>query len=554
LKFAFFKSVLTPEEKKSRRHQRYLLLLSGLLLAVSFPPVPFPYLIFFALIPYLFVIEKRTSLIEINQATYLMGFIFSLFTIYWVGAFTEGRDSFLMIAGGALLFVNPLFFLIPSTLYYLARKYIGSKAAIFIFPFFWVTYEYIYMIIDLRFPWLALGNALPYFTHYIQIADQIGVTGLTLCILFVNVFIYKGIVNYNTKKVSKYIYFTLAALIFVLPIIYGTVTLNNYKPVDKKVKVGLIQPNLDPYEKWNGGSLIELTKQYTALSEKAIDKGAEIIIWPETALPVYLLSGGYEDVVVFIRKFVSENNIFLLTGMPDFRYFGNKEDAIPFAKYSEAGDYYYSTHNAIYLFSPEDYEIQRYGKVKLVPFGEKTPFSDQVPFLGDLIKWGVGLSGWNVGYDSSLFSIIKNYNRLDLRDTIKVCGLVCYESIFPDYTATLCNKGADFIAVVTNDSWYGNTSGPYQHKATAILRAVENRKSVVRAANGGISCIINPVGRTIDETPMFTKGYLVGDVELNSDTTFYMRNPLIVPILSSVISLWIFGVSLLIKLKIKWKL
>ncbi|MBS4034084.1 MAG: apolipoprotein N-acyltransferase, partial [Ignavibacterium sp.] len=300
MKFAFFKSVLTPEEKKSRRHQRYLLLLSGLLLAVSFPPVPFPYLIFFALIPYLFVIEKRTSLIEINQATYLMGFIFSLFTIYWVGAFTEGRDSFLMIAGGALLFVNPLFFLIPSTLYYLARKYIGSKAAIFIFPFFWVTYEYIYMIIDLRFPWLALGNALPYFTHYIQIADQIGVTGLTLCILFVNVFIYKGIVNYNTKKVSKYIYFTLAALIFVLPIIYGTVTLNNYKPVDKKVKVGLIQPNLDPYEKWNGGSLIELTKQYTALSEKAIDKGAEIIIWPETALPVYLLSGGYEDVVVFI--------------------------------------------------------------------------------------------------------------------------------------------------------------------------------------------------------------------------------------------------------------
>ncbi|HPI37811.1 MAG TPA: apolipoprotein N-acyltransferase [Ignavibacteriaceae bacterium] len=554
MKLPFFKSILTPGEKKSRRQQRYLLLLSGLLLAVSFPPFPFPYLIFFALVPYLFVIEKRTELNEINKATYLMGFVFSLLTIYWVGAFTEGKDPFLMIAGGVLLFFNPLLFLIPSTLYYLARKFIGAKIAFFIFPFFWVTYEYLYMITDIRFPWLVLGNALPYFTHYIQIADQVGATGLSLFILFANVFIYKGIINYNIKKVSSYVYFTLAALIIVFPLVYGSSVLNNYKPADKKVKVGLIQPNLDPYEKWNGGSLIELTEQYTNLSEKAIDKGVEVIIWPETALPVYLLSGGYENALLFIRKFVSENNVFLLTGMPDFRYFGNKEDAIPFAKYSEAGDYYYSTHNAIYLFSPEDSEIQKYGKVKLVPFGEKTPFSDQVPFLGDLIKWGVGLSGWNVGYDSSLFHIVRNYNNLDSHDTIKVCGSVCYESIFPDYTAVLCNKGADFIAVVTNDSWYGNTSGPYQHKATAILRAVENRKSVVRAANGGISCIINPVGITVDETPMFTKGYLVGDVELNPGSTFYMRNPLIIPIISSVISLWIAGLSLLIKLKMKWKL
>ncbi len=105
------------------------------------------------------------------------------------------------------------------------------------------------------------------------------------------------------------------------------------------------------------------------------------------------------------------------------------------------------------------------------------------------------------------------------------------------------------IAVVTNDSWYGNSSGPYQHKEMSVLRAVENRRSVVRAANGGISTIIDPTGITKTETKMFTKTFLTGDVFIQNDETFFTKHPRIIPLSSSLVSLWVFGIFLLKKIK-----
>src|SRR5690606_26107420 len=106
--------------------------------------------------------------------------------------------------------------------------------------------------------------------------------------------------------------------------------------------------------------------------------------------------------------------------------------------------------------------------------------------------WGVGLSGWNVGRDTSNFSVpASHFSNLQKNDSLHINGLVCYESIYPYYVSEFVDRGAELIAVVTNDSWYGKLSGPFQHKEFAVLRAVENRRSVIRAANGGISCIIN---------------------------------------------------------------
>jgi apolipoprotein N-acyltransferase len=232
--------------------------------------------------------------------------------------------------------------------------------------------------------------------------------------------------------------------------------------------------------------------------------------------------------------------------MPDYivHYSNPPSDA----KLSKAGNFYYSTYNAILLFNPFNYDIQRYGKMQLVPLGEKVPFVDALPFLGDWLKWGVGLSGWNVGKDTTVFKLkIEN-------DSIKVAGLICYESVFPDFVTHFVVKGAQFISVVTNDSWYGNSSGPYQHKEFAALRAVENRRAVVRCANGGISCLINKYGITEIETKMFTKTYFVADVSLNDEITFYSQNPLIIPVLSSAFSIWIIGMNFLFWLRRKFNL
>ncbi|MCL5029817.1 MAG: apolipoprotein N-acyltransferase [Bacteroidetes bacterium] len=557
MKLKLFKNkfVRSAEEKSRLKTERTLLILSGVLLGISFPPFPFPFtiLIFFALIPYFYVVEKRQTLGEKNRATYLTFFVFSVITLYWVGSWQKQADTFLMIAGGTLLFVNPLFFLIPSTLQYFVKKIFPQREVIFIFPFFWVTYEYLYMLTDLSFPWLTLGNGLAKFTAFIQIADIIGAVGLSIVIIYINIFLYKAFINYKNSRKKFAINLSTSLLIFILVLSYGLYKLSSFQITNNKIRVGLIQPNLDPWDKWNT-KLDSLTNSYLSLSQKAAVNGAKLIIWPETALPVYLLDGSNGRTLDSIYSFIKRNDVYLLTGMPDFKFYFKGDKISSDAIKSKQGNYY-SIYNGIILLSPDSWKIQHYGKMKLVPFGERVPFVDKFPFLGDLIKWGVGISGWNIGRDTINFELPYNIEEnFSSKDSIHINGLVCYESIFPYFVDNFVKRGAEIIAIVTNDSWYGNSSGPYQHEDIAVLRAVENRRSVIRAANGGISCIIDPLGRIKEQSEMYTKTFLVGDVPLEFGETFFTKHSLIIPIISSVVSLWVFGFFILKKLKDKLKL
>ncbi|MBA4318278.1 MAG: apolipoprotein N-acyltransferase, partial [Flavobacterium sp.] len=325
----FRKRVLTAEEKKENRHNRLLGLISGIFLGLSFPPFPFPYLMFAALVPYFFVIQKKEKLSQINRFTYFTAFFFNLIALYWVGSWTKEADTFLLISGAALLFFNPLLLLIPSTLFYYARKTFDLKTAFLLFPFFWVFYEYIYTLTDLRFPWLTLANGQAHFNLFIQIADIIGAYGLSLLILFANIYFFLGIKEiFATKK-----YFNrkiiVALLIIIVPVIYGVY--KRQSPIDsaKTIKVGLIQPDLNPWSKWQGGNLNQLTQKYIDLSEEAVKGGAKLIVWPESALPVYLLAGNYPITEQIIHEFVNKNNVHLLTGMPDAKFYFDKTKAPP---------------------------------------------------------------------------------------------------------------------------------------------------------------------------------------------------------------------------------
>lgn len=528
------KSIEDPILKKERRKEQLLLSLSGLMLGAGFTPSPFPQLLFAALIPYLIVINKRVTLASINRATFLMAFVFNLLTVYWVGGFVVGKDYFLMVSGVLLLFVNPLVNLIPSTLYYMTYKNFGRKTAMFLFPFFWVCSEYLYMITDWSFPWLTIGNGVSKFLHYVQFADLLGSQGVSLFVLYANVFFFFAFFRRDVNPKPKKIYVTAALIVIILPLLYGMNKIEEPLKIKKEFTIGLIQPDLDPYDKWSGGNLDAITNLYLSLSQKAIDKGAQLIVWPETALPVYLLAGPYSDTRDSLSAFLVRNNVWLLSGMPDIQYYYDTTDLPDDVKYSSVSEFYYTTYNAIYLFS-QGYDLpQKYRKMKLVPFGEKTPFSDKIPFLADLIKWGVGLGGWNVGKDTSV--LVANISS----DSLHIGALVCYESIYPHFVSSFTDKGADMIAVVTNDSWYGNTSGPYQHKDFASLRAIENRRYVVRAANGGVSCIINPKGETVLATKMYEKNFLVGKIGVIEEKTFFTQNPNLVTGLASLLSFWCF--------------
>jgi len=449
-----------------------------------------------------------------------------------------------MVAGTTLLFFNPIVFLIPSTLYYFAKKYVNKSIALFLFPLFWITFEFAYSLTDFKFPWLTLGNSLSYFTNYIQIADIIGVYGLSVLILFANIFVYQFKRDLTNKKINK-LAISLFLLFILIPIIYGNYKILNYPEPTSTVKVGLIQPNIDPNEKWKDGNLNEKIDSYFELSNKAIKDGAEIIIWPETALPVYLLAGNYPNEVARIHNYVDSNKTSILTGMPHANFFYNIELAPEDAKPIRDGKVMYTSYNSILLFNPLSKDVQKYGKIKLVPFGEKVPLVESLPFLGDWIKWNVGISSWNTGRDTTIF--VTNIDE----KSVRIGGLVCIESIYPIFTSAFVKKGAEFIAVVTNDSWYGDTSGPYQHKEMSVIRAVENKRSVVRSANGGISCLIDPLGRTISETSMYTRDYLTVDVPLNNELTFYTMHPWLVPVSASIISIIVLVISLVIKVRRK---
>lgn len=549
--FTKYKQHITPEEKKQRRNDWLLLILSGIILGISFPPFPFPItlLIFIGLVPYFIVLIRRTTLASISRATFIFGLVFSLVTIYWVGSWSSEADPFLMIAGAALLLTYPCVMMIPSTLYYLTKKVFPKFDALWLYPIFWVTMEYLLTLTDLRFPWLLLGHGLAKFNLFIQAGDIIGTFGLSLVTAYVNILIYKSFFDQKKKSKINFIPATIAIIIFVGLLIYGVYRNSSFKISEKKVKIGLVQPNIDPWNKWSNGNLGQLTKQYLDLSRKCVSGGAELILWPETALPVYAFGGEYPIIDDSIFSFINRNDVSLLTGMPDIVYYASGQKIPDDAKYSKQGNFYYATYNAVLGLNPGIRKIQRYGKMKLVPLGERVPFVDQFAFLGDFFKWGVGITGWNVGKDTTVFKMFNG--KLD---TIKVGGIVCYESVDPVFVSAFVQKGAELITVVTNDSWYGNSSGPYQHKDFAILRSVENRRSVVRCANGGISCIINAKGEILAETKMFTKTTLVGDAPLQVEKTFYTKNPLIVPVLCSVFSFWIFGMNILIWLKNKFKM
>lgn len=543
----FRNRISNPETNKERKINKFFLILSGVLSGISFPPFPFPItlLIFFFLIPYLYVIRKKSTLLEINKSSYLMFFTLSLITLYWVGSWQSKADPFLMIGGGVLVFFFPVVLLIISSMFYFTKKIFDDKIALWSIPIHWVTVEYLLTLTDLKFPWLTLGHSLAKFTAFIQIADIIGSYGLSLIILYINLLLFKSAENLKTAQTKAIKYLVISVFIFCFVVIYGFFKIDN-KITEKTIKVGIVQPNLDPWDKWNTESLNDLLNKYFELSDICVKQGAELIIFPETALPVYLLSADYYYLADSIHFYVKKNRIHLLTGMPDFQaYFENPPKD---AKYSKAGNYFYTTYNSILLFNPNSTEIQKYGKMHLVPLGEKVPFVESLPFLGEFFKWNVGISSWNTGQDTTIFKLFKD------NDTINLAGLVCFESVFPGFVSEFAKRGAEFLVVVTNDSWYGNSSGPYQHKEFAALRAVENRRAVVRSANGGVSCLINKYGITEHETKMFTKDAFVVDVPLNNEITFYTKNPLIIPILSSAFSLWMFGISVLSWLKKRLKL
>jgi apolipoprotein N-acyltransferase len=277
-----------------------------------------------------------------------------------------------------------------------------------------------------------------------------------------------------------------------------------------------VQPNIDPWGKWSGGEKLDQLRLYQRCTDTLARRGAELVVWPETALPYYILLPRYQFHRFLVEQQIDSLHIALLTGFPDIEIYPDSTRANPSSRKTSVTNEWYDVYNSAVLFLPHDRRVQRYHKMRLVPFGEHVPYADTFAFL-NLLNWGVGISGWGVGKEKTIFKMP------DSTGSKRFSTLICYESIYPGYVREFVNSGAEFLIVITNDSWWGKTSGFLQHADYARLRAIENRRWIVRCANGGMSTYIDPYGRMYQSTGYGTQATVLQAIGISRTKTLYTR-------------------------------
>jgi apolipoprotein N-acyltransferase len=259
-----------------------------------------------------------------------------------------------------------------------------------------------------------------------------------------------------------------------------------------KTRMTIVQGNIDQAIKWDPAYQVQTLKKYLALSSPARTGPTDLVVWPETATPFYFLH--HRDMTAMLLRGIRRIARAFLIGSPSL---AQTQNAV-------------SYHNSAYLIDPEGRLLGKYDKTHLVPFGEYVPFKKWLPFLGKIVQ--------EVGD----FKPGKKGTILRLGD-LRLGLQICFEIIFAGLSRSMAGNNADLLINMTNDAWFAKTSGPYQHFSMAIFRAVENRKTLVRAANTGISGFVDPAGRIIASTPLFQEASLTRPLAILNEKTFYTR-------------------------------
>jgi len=471
-----------------------LSLLSGILLILSFPNFDLEFLAWFALVPLLYSIEGKGAYRSFKLGC-LTGIASFLGILYWivVAVHTYGNIPLIPSVLILLLLVAYLSLFIGAFTFLTRLIQMRSGVQTFLFtPFLWVALEYLRSLLLTGFPWANLGYSQYLNLPFIQMADVTGAYGLSFVILFVNATFF-WILRQWPKRVFPLKEVTVTVILVLGFVIYGYTKMGI---VDRQMiqnpplKIGLVQGDIDQSIKWDKAFQLETLEIYEKLSLRVAEDKPDLIIWPETATPFFFQDAKeYQPLVLDIPK---KTNAFLLFGSPSYKIDKGKV----------------KHYNSAYLVSPSGEPVGKYDKIHLVPFGEYVPMQDLLFFIGSL---GEGIGDFKSGKEIYNFSLPQG----------KFGVLICFEIIFPDLCRKFVKEGANFLVTITNDAWFGRTSAPYQHFSMAAFRAVENRVFVARAANTGITGIIDPTGKILKEGGIFKREAMNGMIRLSNRKTFY---------------------------------
>jgi apolipoprotein N-acyltransferase len=467
--------------------------LSGLLLSAGFPKPAMFYLSWVALVPLLHAIRTKNGK-EAFALGYICGLVHSLTCLFWINHAIYHYGGFsLPVSFLVLLLLCSIMALYPALFALLAQRW-SDQPLLYVFglPFAWVAIEWARAHAISGFPWANLGYTQTPFNTLIQVADITGVYGLSWLVVLGNTVIY-GFIRNSCRKSG----IAVLCVCILCVLVYGYWRSREIDALQQRsvaLDVGLVQGNIAQNEKWDPAFVDDTIRTYARLSLECAKQEAvpDVIVWPESAMPFFY--GIDEDLSPKLDSVVR------LTGKP--LLFGSigvvrQEGAVHLL-------------NRAYLLDGDATLLGAYAKQHLVPFGEYVPWSNILFFVHHLAAGSVdftpGTSPGPLLFEGPPLGV-----------------LICYEAIFPQIARESVRRGAQVLVNITNDAWYGDTGGPYQHLQIARWRAIEFRVPLVRAANTGISAAFDAAGKQCGALALNTRGFLTCGVHPMSYLSFYAK-------------------------------
>ncbi|WP_157452526.1 apolipoprotein N-acyltransferase [Chloroherpeton thalassium] len=511
-------------------------ILSGLLLGISFPSYPgihLELLAWFGLVPLLLQLKELHSFREAFRQAYISMFLFVLASVWWISLST--------VFGAVLTYFAQTFFMtVPVLVFFFLKERLGWKTALWALPFIWTAWEWLYLDMDISFGWLTLGNSQANLFWLVQYVDLFGTWAISFWLILFNVLLVMALEKWESdwksagflKDAAK-----IGGAMLLLPLVYSAAIFlqADENSAERKVRVSIIQPNIDPFAKWETMTRHEILTRHLEMSDSVVaEQKPDMLVWPETTIPYFILLPNATRYREKLFSAVKKWSTPVLTGFSDAVFYADSTLRKPGAKYDRRKKQYYDTFNSAMLVRPDTNWPEVFHKIQLVPFAERVPYMEYVPFLSFATVELAGISSWGQGDEMKVFSF-----QTSAGDSVRVSCLICYESIYPGFTAEYAARGAEFLTVITNDGWFSKSYGPYQHAAFARLRSIETRRAMARCANTGISFFIDKYGRTYGEIPWWEALSTTEPLALSSEKSFYVRHIDLFPKLCSAMTILI---------------
>ena len=494
---------------------------SGLFLPLSFPKSDLGLLAWIALVPLHWALDCKSKT-QAFWIGWLSGTIAFTGMMAWVVNTMNTYGKVPLVISYGIMLLLTIYLGLYVGLYSAGAVWFRTlipRYGLFVAPCLWVSLELIRTYVLSGLPWGLLGYSQYRQIEIIQIADHMGVYGVSFLIVLVNValaellsWLMPLLRGFRPARLPWELV-AVTVLLVTLSWEYGLGTLSGAPFSDiprSSISVGVVQPNVDQAVKWDTAYREETLARFDLLTGR-LGNATDLVIWPEAATPFV-----FEREPVYQLQLIALANRAqapILFGSPAVRFYPDRHPYLM---------------NSAYLLSPDGQLLGRYDKHHLVPFGEYIPLKSSLLFFLDKLVEGIG--DFEAGPGPTILTLTPKPRAAAAGTAgsssrpMKFGVAICYEVIFPNLVRQFAANGAEFLVTITNDAWFGRSAAPSQHFSMVVFRSVENHLAFARAANTGISGFIDPFGRIVESTPIFTEQTVGSTMQVWRPHTFYSRH------------------------------